>query len=140
MDTTAVAASTTEFEGDVSPTLEALFGSRAEVRILGYLIDTGDTGVPHRQYDIADAIGMSEATVSRTVQKFTDLGVVEQTDDGVCMANTAISGSLITIAAEADADAELLAAGRFDNPRPIDANDPAYSYSASPGSPTPNSE
>jgi DNA-binding transcriptional ArsR family regulator len=140
MESTAVSDSQSKTRGAVAPTLEALFGSRAEVRILGYLIDSTEDQVVHRQYDIADAIEMSEATVSRTIRKFRDAGIVEQTADGVTLSDAEVVEALVDIAVTVDVDAEQLEAGRFEDPEPIDADDPAYSYSTAVGTPNPTGD
>lgn len=116
------------FEGDVAPTLESIFGSRAEVRILGHLIDSDPDQAPYRQYDIADAIEMSEATVSRTIRKFVDLGIVEREPDGVVLSDETTVRCLMHIAATVDVSEELFAETRFDAPDPMDGDDPNWSY------------
>lgn len=126
-----------ESAGPIPATLEAVFGSRAETRILAYLAVTESEHNPQRQYDIADAIGMSEATVSRTIQKFADLGIVAQTDEGVRLDNEAVAMALIDIVAAVDARQELLSEGFFEPGAEMGADDPSYSVSAGTGSPNP---
>jgi hypothetical protein len=83
---------------------------------------------------------MSEATVTRTVGKFTDAGIVERTTDGVTLSDTEVAEALIDIAVTVDIDAEQLEAGRFEDPTPIDTHGPTYCYSAAIGTPNPTSD
>lgn len=63
---------------------EELLGDTTRTRTLHYLIEHDDNS-PHRQTSIASAIDVSQPMVSRVLNDFEDMNIVDRTPNGVTL-------------------------------------------------------
>lgn len=70
---------------------EKLVGDSTQTRVLRYLAQHDER---YQQVEIAGAIDVSQASVSRAVQPLRELDVIDVRDDGIRLAETATTRSL----------------------------------------------
>lgn len=72
--------------------LEQLFADSARTRMVRFLAE--NAGATFRQATVAERTGLSEPMISRTKTDLVDLGIVDETEDGISL-NTEVTEAFI---------------------------------------------
>lgn len=74
-------------------TMTHTFGDNSQVKTLAFLIRNPNES--HLQVDIAEEIGVSQTMVSRSATPLRDVGLIEETSNGLKLAESKVSDTLI---------------------------------------------